>query len=141
MTDALGPIDYVVLEFPGNHFNGGIVPALLDLVDTGLVRVLDLAFVTKDEDGNVAALELEDLPEDDASALSDISDLLVDLVTEEDLIETGNALQPNSSAMMLVWENSWAGPFVAAIRESGGDVVASGGIPVATLLEALEAQA
>ena len=58
MTDALGPIDYVVLEFPGNHFNGGIVPALLDLVDTGLVRVLDLAFVTKDEDGNVAALEL-----------------------------------------------------------------------------------
>lgn len=136
--DVTGPIDYLVVEFPGNQFNGEVAPAIIDLIAAGTVRVLDLAFVAKDAAGDVAALEFEDLPVEHVGPLAGIEQFLVDLVTEEDIAAVAADLAPNSSALMIIWENAWAAPFVAAVQGSGGEVVASGRIPAAQILAALE---
>lgn len=135
-TEVLGPIDYLVVEFPGNKFNGEVVPALTDLIARGLVRVLDLAFVAKDEDGAVLTGEIEDLT-DELGPLCELSNFLADLVTEEDLEAAGEMLAPNSTAAVIVWENTWARPFVAAVRGSAGEVVASGRLAGADVLAAI----
>jgi hypothetical protein len=137
--DEMGPIDYLVVEFPGNKMTGEAFPLLVDLVDRGLVRILDLVFVRKDEDGSVAGLELADLDGDGQLDLAVFEGASSGLLGEDDIQEAGNALQPGSSAGILVYENVWAGPFAAAVRRSGGQLVASGRIPVQAVLAALDA--
>lgn len=134
----IGPIDYILVEWPGRQPNGEIAPHLVDLVDRGLVRILDLAFITKDEEGNVAGLELADLG-NEVAELSIFEGAASGLLGDEDVAEAGNALEPGTSAALLVFENSWAAPFVSAVRRSGGQLVASGRIPVEDVLAALDA--
>jgi hypothetical protein len=137
--DEMGPIDYLVVEFPGNKMNGEAFPILVDLVDRGLVRILDLVFVRKDQDGSVAGLELADFDNDGALDLAVFEGASSGLLGEDDIQEAGGALQAGSSAGILVYENVWAGPFAAAVRRSGGQLVASGRIPVQAVLAALDA--
>lgn len=131
----MGPVDYVVVEWPGRQPNGEALPHLIDLVDSGTIRVLDLAFVHKDEDGSVAGLEIGELGEEVAVFAGASSGLLAD----DDLSEAANALEPGTSAAVLVYENSWAAPFAAAVRRSGGQLVASGRIPIEDIEAALDA--
>lgn len=134
----LGPIDYILVEWPGRQPNGEVAPHLVDLVDRGLIRILDLAFVAKDEDGSVAGIELEDLG-DGATGLEVFAGAASGLISDDDLGEAANALEPGTSAALLVFENTWAAPFAAAVRRSGGQLVASGRIPVDDVLAALDA--
>jgi uncharacterized membrane protein len=142
MTDTLdetGPIDYLVVEFPGNKFTGEAFPLLVDLVDRGLVRILDLVFVRKDVDGSVLGLDLSDLDGDGELDLTVFEGVSSGLLGDDDVQEAGEALQPGSSAGILVYENVWAAPFAAAVRRAGGQLVASGRIPVQAVLAALDA--
>ena len=136
--DELGPVDYVVLEFPGNKFNGQIAPALGDLVDRDIVKVLDLVFVTKDADGTIEGLELGDLDEGLAGEFEKLEIEIAHVLSEQDVVSLAGALEPGSSAALLVWENKWAAPFASAVRQSGGQLVASGRIPIQALIAALE---
>ncbi len=137
--DEMGPIDYIVVEFPGSKMTGEGFPLLLDLVDRGIIRVLDLLFVTKDLDGTIAAIEIADLDGDGVLDLAVFAGASSGLLGEDDLDEAGTVLEPGSSAGILVYENVWAGPFASALRRGGGQLVASGRIPVQALLAALEA--
>ena len=136
--DELGPVDYVVIEFPGNTFNGEIAPALGDLIDQKLVRVLDLVFLTKDADGTIEGLELEDLDDGVVGAIEQLEIDIAHLLSEDDIVNVAAALEPNSSAAVIVWENLWAAPFASSVRQSGGQLVASGRIPTQELIAALE---
>jgi uncharacterized membrane protein len=137
-TIEMGPIDYLLVEWPGRQPNGEVAPHLIDLVDRGLIRILDLAFVTKDDDGAVAGLELSDLG-DGAAELEVFAGASSGLLSDDDLTEAAAALEPGTSAAILIFENTWAGPFAAAVRRSGGQLVASGRIPVEDVLAALDA--
>src|SRR5450631_4934710 len=137
--DEMGPIDYVVVEFPGNRMTGEAFPILVDLVDRGLIRILDLVFVRKDTDGSVVGLELKDLDGDGELDLTVFEGATSGLLGDDDIQEAGEVLQPGSSAGILVFENLWAAPFAAAVRRSGGQLVASGRIPVQAVLAALDA--
>jgi hypothetical protein len=136
--DQMGPIDYIVVEWPGPQPTGEAAPLLVDLVERGLIRVLDLVFVAKGEDGTVAKLEIGDLgnavPE--MAVFEGASSGLLD---EEDIDSAGDALEPGTSAAVLVYENRWAAPFAAAVRRSGGQLVANGRIPIQAMLAALDA--
>jgi uncharacterized membrane protein len=134
----MGPIDYVLIEWPGRQPNGEVAPHLVDLVDRGLIRVLDVAFIAKDEDGSVAGIELADLG-DGAAELEVFAGASSGLLSDDDLTEAAGALEPGTSAALLVFENTWAAPFVAAVRRSGGELVASGRIPAEDVLAALDA--
>jgi hypothetical protein len=135
--EELGPIDYIVLEWPGRQPTGEAIPPLLDLVDRGIIRIIDVAFMAKDEDGTVGALDLASLDSD--SAFSEFEGASTGLLSQEDLDEAANALEPGTSAAVLVWENRWAAPVAIAMRRSGGQLVASGRIPVQAVLAALDA--
>lgn len=137
--DELGPVDWMVVEFPGNRFNGKIAPALDDLVDRGTVRVLDLLMIRKAEDGTLDFAELSDLDESEAGGLRAYETALAMLLSEEDVASVAAAVEPGSTAALLVWENLWAAPFASAVRHSGGQLVASGRIPVQAMLAAIEA--
>jgi len=137
--DEMGPVDYLVVEFPGSRMTGEGLPLLVDLVDRGLIRVLDLVFVTKQEDGAVTAVQIADLDGDGALDLAVFEGASSGLLDEEDLADAGGILEPGSSAGILVYENVWAAPFAAALRRGGGQLVASGRIPVQGLLAALDA--
>jgi uncharacterized membrane protein len=142
MTDALedsGPIDYLVVEFPGNKMTGEAFPLLVDLVERGLIRILDLVFVRKDVDGSVLGLELADLDGDGELDLAVFEGASSGLLGEDDIQEAGEVLQPGSSAGIMVYENVWAAPFAAAVRRAGGQLVASGRIPIQAILAALDA--
>lgn len=134
----MGPIDYLLVEWPGRQPNGEVAPHLVDLVDRGLIRILDLAFVTKDEDGTVAGLEIADLG-DGATELEIFAGASSGLISDDDLTEAAGALEPGTSAALLIFENTWAAPFAAAVRRSGGQLVASGRIPADDILAALDA--
>jgi Family of unknown function (DUF6325) len=137
--EELGPIDYVVLEWPGAYPDAGEVqPLLLDLVDRGVIRILDIAFLTKDQDGSVSAVEVGDLKQV-AAAFAEFEGASSGLLGFEDLQEVAAALEPDTSAAVLVWENRWAAPVAAALRRSGGQLVASGRLPVQAILAALDA--
>jgi uncharacterized membrane protein len=136
--NEMGPIDYVLVEWPGRQPTGEAMPHLIDLVDRGLIRILDLAFVTKDEDGSIAGLEIADLG-DAGAEFGVFAGASSGLLSDDDLAEAGGALEPGMSAALLVYENSWAAPFAAAVRRSGGQLVASGRIPVQDVLAALDA--
>jgi uncharacterized membrane protein len=137
-TAEMGPIDYLLVEWPGRQPNGEVAPYLVDLVERGLVRILDLVFIAKDEDGAVAGIELADLG-DGAGELTVFEGASSGLLSDDDVNEAGAALEPGTSAALLVYENTWAGPFAAAVRRSGGQLVASGRIPVEAIEAALDA--
>lgn len=134
----MGPIDYIIVEWPGRQPNGEAVPHLIDLVDRGLIRILDLAFITKDEEGSVAGLEVSELGEQ-VEEFALFAGASSGLLSDEDIGEAAQALEPGTSAALLVYENSWAAPFATAVRRSGGQLVASGRIPVNEVLAALDA--
>jgi len=138
-ADELGPVDWIVVEFPGSKFNGEIAPALADLVERGIVRVLDLVMLRKDTDGSIEAFELTDLDDSEVGQLRSYEAELALLLSEDDVEAIAQAVDPGSSAAVLVFENSWAAPFASAVRRSGGQLVASGRIPVQALLAAIEA--
>jgi hypothetical protein len=133
--DTMGPVDYIVVEWTGQQPNGEAIPHLIELVENGIVRILDLVFVTKADDGTVAKIEINELGAEFAVFDGASSDLL----DEGDIAEASNALEPGTSAAILVWENRWAAPFATALRKNGGQLVASGRIPVQALLASLEA--
>jgi hypothetical protein len=134
----MGPIDYVLVEWPGKQPEGEIAPYLVDLVDRGLIRILDLAFLAKGEDGTIEALELSALG-GDAAELTIFEGAATGLLDDEDHAEAGAALEPGTSAALLVYENTWAAPFATAVRRSGGQLVAGGRIPIEDVLAALDA--
>ena len=134
---AIGPVEYVIIGFPGNQFKGEVVPALTQLVESGTVRILDLVFVLKDADGNVTSMEYEDLP-----GMADVDGEADGLFNEEDLEMAAEVLEPNSSGLLIVWEDTWAAPLAEALRNAGGVIVAGERIPheiVAAAFEGLPA--
>ncbi|MFC7964681.1 DUF6325 family protein [Streptomyces cinereoruber] len=135
----MGPVDYLVLEFPGNRMTGEGLSRLLDLVDRHIIRVLDLSFVRKDADGTVTALQIADLDGDGELDLAVFDGASSGLLDEDDLREAAAALRPDSSAGVVVYENLWAAPLAAALRRNGARVVAGGRIPPEDLLASLEA--
>ncbi|SEC14573.1 DUF6325 family protein [Streptomyces sp. TLI_105] len=135
----VGPIDYLVLEFPGNRMTGEGLSHLLDLVDRRIIRILDLSFLRKDVDGSVAALQIADLDGDGELDLAVFDGASSGLLGEDDLQEAAAALEPGNSAGVLVYENLWAAPMATALRRSGARLVAGGRIPLQDLLATLEA--
>ena len=137
--DELGPVDYLILEFPAGkaNFTGEMAAALTSLVDSGTIRILDLMILTKGDDGAIDAFEI-----DDFEGLDELRALETDfanLLAEEDVENLAAAMEPGSVAGVLVWENTWAAPFASAARRAGGQLVANGRIPVQAILAALEA--
>ena len=140
--DVLGPVDYLVVEFPADkaNFSGEMAAELTALVDRELVRVLDLVIMSKDLDGAVAIDEVHEVDESNLGQLRALEADLAMLLAEEDLEEIGKILEPGNLAAVLVYENSWAGPFASAVRRSGGQLVADGRIHTQALLAAIEAE-
>jgi hypothetical protein len=137
--EEMGPIDYVVIEWPDKQPTGEAAPLILDLHDRGIIRILDVALLAKDSDGSVATLELGGLDADDAGGFADFEGAASGLLGEDDLEEAAGVLEPGTSAAVLVWENRWAAPIAVALRRSGGQLVASGRIPVQAIIAALDA--
>ena len=139
--DELGPVDYVIVEFPAGTttFTGEMAPALLALVDAGIIRVIDVLILTKDEDGSVDAMELSDVGE--LGELQMLEAQLAELLAEEDVAHLAAAMDPGSTAGVLIWENLWAAPFASAVRRSGGQLIADGRIPIQAIIAAIEADA
>jgi Family of unknown function (DUF6325) len=137
----LGPVDYVVVAFPAGkaNFSGEMASELRALMDSNTVRVLDLVLVTKDTDGSVEASELRDADDSEVGQLRAAEADLAVLLAESDVAEIGGVLEPGSTAAVLVWENTWAAPFGAAVRQSGGQLVASGRIPIQAIMAAMDA--
>jgi hypothetical protein len=134
----LGPVDYIVVEWPpGTEPNGEAFPHLVDLVDRGLIRLLDLAFVHKDEDGTISGLDLSALGDD--AQLTVFEGVSSGLIGDEDLEEAGGVIEPGASAAMLLYENTWAAPFATALRHGGAQLVASGRIPINEIIATLDA--
>jgi hypothetical protein len=131
--DEMGPIDYIVLEWPRQQPTGEAAPLILDLVDRGIIRILDIAFLAKEEDGSVIALEAGEL-----GGFAEFEGAASGLLGDDDLQEAAGALEPGTSAAILVWENRWAAPVAVALRRSGGQLVASGRIPVQAILATLD---
>ena len=136
--DTLGPVDYLVIEFPGSRFNGEIGAALVDLVEREIIRVLDLVVIKKDQDGSFEAFEFADIDDSELGSIRSLETELAQLVSEDDVASVAEALEPGSSAGLLVYENLWAAPFGSAVRRAGGQLVANGRIPVQALLAAIE---
>ena len=137
--EEMGPIDYIVLEWAGDQpVTGEVMPLLLDLVDRGVIRILDLAFLVKAEDGSVAAIDLAEAATQD-TGLAEFVGASSGLLGQDDLEEAATALEPGTVAGVLVWENRWAAPVAIALRRSGGQLVASGRIPIQAIVAALDA--
>jgi Family of unknown function (DUF6325) len=137
--DELGPIDYMVLEWNGEQpVTGEVMPLLLDLVDRGIIRILDLAFMLKNADGSVSALDLTEIASE-GTGLDAFEGATSGLLGQDDLEEAATALEPGTVAAVLVWENLWAAPIAVALRRSGGQLVATGRIPVQAILASLDA--
>ncbi|HEY7440757.1 MAG TPA: DUF6325 family protein [Acidimicrobiia bacterium] len=135
----MGPVSYLIVQFPGNRMTGEGLAVLVDLVDRGLIRILDLVFVTKDAKGKVSALELSDIDHDGVLDLAVFDGASSGLLDDSDLADASDVLDANSSAGILVFEHRWAAPFTAALRRSGAELVAAGFIPQDTLASSLEA--
>ena len=143
MTDVqleeLGPVDYVIVEFPAgaSSFTGEMAAELLGLVDRGIIRVIDVLILTKDQDGAVEAMELSDIAE--LGELETLEAELAELLAEEDIEHLAAAMDPGSTAGVLIWENLWAAPFASAARRSGGQLIATGRIPIQAIIASIEA--
>jgi hypothetical protein len=137
--DELGPVDYVIVEFPADaaNFTGEMADELLKLVDAGTIRVVDILILVKDEDGAVEAKELSDL--DELGPLEVLEAELAELLAEEDVEHLAAAMEPGSVAGVLIYENTWAAPFASAARRSGGQLIANGRIPIQAIIAAVEA--
>jgi hypothetical protein len=129
MADEIGPVDYLIVAFPGNRFQGEIAPALADLVDAGTIRIIDLAFVSKDENGDIGAFELTDLDPEVREGLENLGVEVTGLFNEDDLMAAAEELDPDSSAALLVWENVWAKGVAQAMRDAGGEIFDFGRLP------------
>ena len=136
--EGMGPIDYVLVEWPDDPPSGEAAPIVFDLVERGIIRVLDFAIFAKNEDGDVAAIDFGELPEH-AAALEDFRGASSGILGEEDLAEAAAAITPGALAALIVYENTWAAPFAVAVRRSGGQLVSSERIPVQAFLAALDA--
>jgi hypothetical protein len=136
--EQVGPVDYLLVAFPGNQFKGEIAPALADLVEAGTIRIIDIAFVGKNEDGETVAMELTELAPDVQSAFDELGVEVSGLFNEDDLAAAAAALEPNSSAALLVWENVWARNVTQAIRNAGGLPLAFERIPADVVQAARE---
>ncbi len=136
-SDDLGPIDYLVVEWSGKQPTGEAVPHLLELVDRGLIRLIDLSFIAKDEDGAVVELEISELGSK-VEGFKELEGAASGLISSEDQVEAANALENGSTAAILVYENRWAAPFAAAMRRSGARLVADGRIPIQEIIAALD---
>ena len=137
--DELGPVDYVVVEFPAgaSNFTGEMAAELLALVEAGTIRVIDVLILTKDDDGEVEATELSDV--DELGELATLEAELAELLAAEDVAHLAAAMEPGSTAGVLIWENLWAAPFAAAARRSGGQLIANGRIPIQAIIASIEA--
>jgi hypothetical protein len=136
--DQLGPIDYIVVAFPADRMTGEALPLLVDLVDRGVIRILDLVFLRKDEDGTVTTLSQVDLDRMKVLETALFEGAASGLLGADDVNEAAAALDPGTAAGVLVYENVWATPFATALRRSGGQLIASGHIPVQALVAALD---
>src|SRR6186713_2901836 len=137
--DSLGPVDYLVVEFPAgaSNFTGEMAHELLALVDSGTIRVIDVLILQKDEDGNVEAMELSDIEQ--LGPLQAVEAQLAELLAAEDVEHLAAAMDPGSTAGVLIWENLWAAPFASAARRSGGQLIATGRIPIQAIVASIEA--
>jgi len=137
--DSLGPVDYIVVEFPAgaSNFTGEMAEELLALVDSGTIRVIDVLILTKNEDGTVDAMELSDIEQ--LGPLERVETQLAELLAEEDVAHLAAAMDPGSTAGVLIWENLWAAPFASAARRSGGQLIANGRIPIQAIIASIEA--
>ena len=135
---SIGPVEYLIVAFPGNQFKGEIVPALADLVEAGTIRIIDLAFVMKDADGAVVTAELGDLDSEVFKAFDALSPETMGLLNAEDLAAAGEELEPNSSAALLVWEDTWATTLRDAILNAGGEVLDLERVPYQVVNAAIE---
>ncbi|MGO4190205.1 DUF6325 family protein [Arthrobacter sp. YAF17] len=140
--DELGPVDWLVVEFPGPNFGEGqIAPFLDDLVKRELIRVLDMVFLRKTEDGTLETAEISDLDESQLGEVRMAEAELAMVLSEQDVMDLAETIAPGHSAAVLVWENQWAAPFGAAVRKAGGQLVASGRIPTQAVIAAFQADA
>jgi hypothetical protein len=139
--DELGPVDYVVVEFPGNKMTGEGFPILVDLHDRGIIRILDLVFIRKDLDGSVRGLVLAEIDKEGDLGLAIFEGASSGLLGEDDIDEASKALEPGSSAGILLYENRWAAPFAAALRRGGAQLVARGTVPHEALVAAVQDEA
>ncbi len=135
--EEMGPVDYAVIEWPGRQPQGDVAPLIFDLVDRGLIRILDVAFLTKDDEGNVATVEVGAFDED--GGFSGFDGASSGLFGEDDLDDAATALNPGTSAAVIMWENRWLAPVAVALRKSGAQLVANGRVPVQAILASLEA--
>ena len=137
--DELGPVDYLVVEFPAgaSNFTGEMAAELRALVDSGIIRVIDILILTKDADGTVEAAELSDVAE--LGEMEAIEAELAELLAAEDVDQLAAAMEPGSTAGVLIWENLWAAPFASAARRSGGQLIANGRIPIQAIIASIEA--
>jgi len=137
--DSLGPVDYIVVEFPAgkSNFTGEMAKELLALVDSGTIRVIDVLILTKNEDGTVDAMELSDIEE--LGELQVVEAQLAELLAADDVDNLAAAMEPGSTAGVLIWENLWAAPFGSAVRRSGGQLIADGRIPIQAIIASIEA--
>jgi hypothetical protein len=138
--NAIGPVEMMLIGFPGDSFNGSIMPALGELTEQGMVRLIDLIVVTKDGEGNVTAVELDDLDDVQAAAFDDLEGEVGELFSDEDLLIAGERLEPNSTAALVLWENSWASKLSSAIFDAGGEVLMHDRIPAEIVAMAMESQ-
>jgi hypothetical protein len=136
---SIGPVEYIAIAFPGNKFSGEIIPAIKELQDSGTIRVLDLVIISKDADGNVAAIELSEASPETQATFAALGVENKNLLGEEDFEDIGGALDPNSTAALMIWENVWAARFAKSLRNADGILVANGRIPAA-LVEELMAE-
>src|SRR3954447_21643002 len=137
--DTLGPVDYFVVEFPAgaSNFTGEMAKELLALVDAGTIRVIDVLILTKNEDGSVDAKELSEI--ENLGSLQKVEAQLAELLTADDVVNLAAAMEPGSTAGVLIWENLWAAPFASAARRSGGQLIANGRIPIQAIIASVEA--
>ena len=137
--DELGPVDYAVVEFPAgaSNFTGEMTKELVALVDAGTIRLIDVLILTKEEDGTVDAMELSDIEE--LGELEALESELAELLAAEDVAHLAAAMEPGSTAGVLIWENLWAAPFASAARRSGGQLIANGRIPIQAIIASIEA--
>ena len=139
LTDVHGPVDFVLIEFSGDRLTGRTAEALLDLVERGIVRVYDILVVGKNDDGSVYGVELAEAARDLVGGFTEMSGAHTGLLSEDDMREAAGAMQPGTLAVLIIYENTWAIPFVAAARESGGELIAGARIPAQDVMDALEA--
>lgn len=140
--DEMGPVDYLVVEFPAgkSNFSGEMAAELASLTESGTIRVLDLLILNKAEDGTVEAFEIDDLDEDEAGGLIGLETQIAEVLAAEDVVHLAEAMENGSTAGVLVWENSWAAPFASATRRAGGQLVATGRIPIQAIAASIEAE-